>query len=168
MWKSDEYQVIGQPTSGIPMYKVECVAGGRTRILLRNLLLPLLEKIRQPGGLEVEDLPSSDEEEDEEDGMPGVTRAVTSIIRARRRNTTPQSSPTQQMKATGKYAFADQKSKVPSDFRQLSDRLNDESSEEVVHRLSILPHYSIRFYYNRKYVFPSGPYNIQRGRAQYS
>ena len=34
------------------------------------------------------------------------------------------------MKATGKDAFADLKSKVPSDFRQVSDRLNDESSEE--------------------------------------
>ena len=75
-WESDEYQVIEQPTSGIPMYKVECVAGGRTRILHRNLLLPLQGKIRQPGGLEVEDLPSTDGEEDEEDGMPGVTRAL--------------------------------------------------------------------------------------------
>ena len=74
------------------MYKVECVAGDRTRILHRNLLLPLQGKIRQPGGLEVEDLPSSDEEEDEEDGMPGLTRALQ--VRARRRNTTPQSSST--------------------------------------------------------------------------
>ena len=57
------------------MYKVECVAGGKTRILHRNLLLPLQRKIRQPGALEVEDLPSPDEEEDEDDGMPGVTRA---------------------------------------------------------------------------------------------
>ena len=30
-WESDEYQVIGQPTPGIPVYKVECVAGGRTK-----------------------------------------------------------------------------------------------------------------------------------------
>ena len=34
------------------------------------------------------------------------------------------------MKATGKDAFAGLKSKVPSDFRQLSESLNDESSEE--------------------------------------
>ena len=94
------------------MYKVECVAGGRTRILHRNLLLPLQGKIRQPGGMEVEDLPSPDEEEDEEDGMPGVTRAPQ--VRARNRNTTPQSSPTQQVKVSG----------------QLSDRLDEESSEE--------------------------------------
>ena len=56
--------------------------------------------------------------------MPGVTRAH--LLRARRRNTTPQSSPN---KATGKDVFADLKSKVPSDFRQLSDRLNGESSD---------------------------------------
>ena len=99
-WESDEYQVIGQLTSGIPVYKVECVAEGRTRILHRNLLLPLQGKIRQPGGLEVEDLPCPDEEEDEEDGMPGVTRAPQ--VRARRKDTTPQSSPTQQGRHLGK------------------------------------------------------------------
>ena len=69
-----------------------------------------------------------DEEEDEEDGMPEVTRAPR--VRARRRNIAPQSSPTQQVKATGKDAFADLKSKDSSDFRQLSDRLDDENSEE--------------------------------------
>ena len=39
-WESDEYQVIGQPSPGIPVYKVDSVAGGRTRVLHRNLLLP--------------------------------------------------------------------------------------------------------------------------------
>ena len=96
-WESDEYQVIGQPTPGIPVHKVQCAAGGRTRILHRNLLLPLQGKIRQSGGLQVEDLPSTDEEEDEEDGMPGAAGAPQ--VRARR-NTIPQSSPTQQEKAT--------------------------------------------------------------------
>ena len=102
-WESDEYQVIGQPTPCNPVYKVQCVAGGRIRILNRNLLLPLKGKIRQPSGLEVENLPSLDQEEDEEDWMPGVTRAPQ--VRTRRRNTTPQSSPTQLEKATGKVAF---------------------------------------------------------------
>ena len=119
---------MGQPTPGIPVYKVECVTGGRTRILHRNLLLPLQGKIRQPGGLEVENLPSPDEEEDEEGGMPWVTRAPQ--VRARRRVTPPQSSPTQPVKVTGKDALADLKSKDPSDFRQLSGQLDDESSEE--------------------------------------
>ena len=45
-WQSDEYQVIEQSTPGIPVYKVQCVAGGRTRILDRNLLLPLQGKTR--------------------------------------------------------------------------------------------------------------------------
>ena len=65
---------MGQPTPGIPVYKVQCVAGGWTRILHRNLLLPLQGNNRQLGGLEFEDLPSPEEEEDEEDGLHGVTR----------------------------------------------------------------------------------------------
>ena len=52
-WESDEYQVIGQPTPSIPVYNVEHFAGGRTRILHRNLLLPLQGKIRHPGRLKV-------------------------------------------------------------------------------------------------------------------
>ena len=104
-------------------------------ILHRNLLLLLQGKFSQPGGLEVEDLPSPDEEE----GMPGVTRAPQ--IRARRRNTTPQSSPTQQEKATGKDTFTDLKSKDPTDFRQLSDRLDaDESSAEELYTDSLTSH----------------------------
>ena len=52
-WESDEYQVIGQPTPGIPVYKVRSVAEGRTRALHRNLLLPLQGRVRQQGGQEV-------------------------------------------------------------------------------------------------------------------
>ena len=99
------------------MNKVECVAWVRTRILHRNLLLPLQGKIRQAGGLEVENFQNPDEEEDEDDGIPGVTRAPQ--VRARRRNTTPQSSPIQHVKASGKDASADLK----------SDMLDGESSE---------------------------------------
>ena len=40
-WESDEYQFIGQPNPGIPVYEVQNVAGDRTRILHQNLLLPL-------------------------------------------------------------------------------------------------------------------------------
>ena len=102
--------------------------GGRTRIQHRNLLLPLQDSIRQLGGLEVEDLQNADEEEDENDGMPGVTRVPQ--VRTRRRNITPLSSPIQHLKASGKDASADLKSRVPSDFRQFSDMLDGESSEE--------------------------------------
>ena len=60
-WESDEYQVIGQPNPGIPVYKVKSVAEGRTRVLHRNLLLPLQGRVRQQGGQEVEDLQSPEE-----------------------------------------------------------------------------------------------------------
>ena len=55
-WESDEYQVIGQPTPGIPVYEVKCIAGGKTRVLHCNLLLPLQGRIRQQEGQAVEDL----------------------------------------------------------------------------------------------------------------
>ena len=48
-WESDEYQDIEQPTPGIPVYKVKCIAGGRTRVLHCNLLLPLQGRLRQSG-----------------------------------------------------------------------------------------------------------------------
>ena len=127
-WESDENQVIGQPNSGIPMYKVESVAEGRTRVLHRNLLLPLQGRIRQPGGQEVEDFPSPKEEEDEDSGMPGVPKAPQ--VRSRRRHVSPQSKPTQHMVASDQDASADLKSKGSSDFRQLSDILHSEESSE--------------------------------------
>ena len=39
-WESDEYQVIGHPNPGIPVYKVKSVAEGRTRVLHRNNYCP--------------------------------------------------------------------------------------------------------------------------------
>ena len=101
---------------------------GRTRVLHRNLLLPLQGRIKQPGGLEVEDLQRPDEKEDEDSGMSGVPR--TPQVRTRRRNISPQSKPTQHMKASEQHVSADLKSKGPSDFRQLSDMLDDEESSE--------------------------------------
>ena len=128
-WESDECQVIRQPNSGIHVYKVESVAGSRTRVLHRNLLLPLQGRIRQPGGQEVEDLPGPEEEEDEDSGMPGVPKAPQ--MKARRRHVSPQSKPTQYMVASDQEASTELKSKGSSDFRQLSDMLySEESSEE--------------------------------------
>ena len=127
-WENDEYQVIGQPNPGIPVYKVDSVAGGRMRVLHRNLLLPLQGRIRKPGGQEVEDLQSPEGQEDEDSGMPGVPRAPQ--VRIRRKNDSPQSKPTQHMKASDQDASADLRSKGPSDFRQLSDMLNGEDSSE--------------------------------------
>ena len=110
------------------MYKVESAAGGRTRVLHRNLLLPLQGRIRQPGGQDVEDLQSPDEEEEEDSGMPSVPRVPQ--MRTRRRHVSPHSKPTQHMKASDEDASADLKSKGPSDFRQLSGILNGEESSE--------------------------------------
>ena len=142
-WESDEYQVIEQPNPGIPVYKVESVAGGRTRVLHRNLLLPLQGRIRQPGGQEVEDLPSPEEEEDEDSGMPGVPMAPQ--VRTRRRHVSPQSKPTQHMVASDQDASADLKSKGSSDFRQLSDVLHNEESsdEEELYTDSLISHTTV-------------------------
>ena len=126
-WKSDEYQVIGQPNPGIPVYKVKSVAEGRTRVLHQNLLLPLQGRVRQQGGQKVEDFPSPEEEE-EDSGMPGVHKA--SQVKTGRRHVSPQSKPSQHMEASGQDASADLKSRGSSDFRQLSDRLHSEDSSE--------------------------------------
>ena len=92
-WESDEYQVIGQPTPGIPVYEVKCIAGGRTRVLHCNLLLPLQGRIRQQGGQVVEDSLGPEEEEEEDSGLPGVPQAPQ--VSARKRPASPQEKPTQ-------------------------------------------------------------------------
>ena len=42
-WEDEEYQ----PNPGVPVYDVKSIAGGRPRVLHRNLLLPLQGRIRQ-------------------------------------------------------------------------------------------------------------------------
>ena len=74
-WESDEYQVIEQPTPGISVYKVKCIAGGRTRVLHHNLLLPLQGRLRQSEGQVGMDTPDPEEEEEEDSGLPGVPQA---------------------------------------------------------------------------------------------
>ena len=71
-WESDEYQVIEQPNPGIPVYKVKCIAGGRTRVLHRNLLLPLQGRLRQSEGQVGIDTPDPEEEEEEDSRLPGA------------------------------------------------------------------------------------------------
>ena len=121
-WESDEYQVIGQPNPGIPVYEVKSVAGGRTRVLHQNLLLPLQGRVRQQGGQEVEDPQSPEEEEEEESGIPGVPKGPK--VKTGRRHVSPQGKPTQHMEASSQDASADLKSRDSSDFRLLSDRLH--------------------------------------------
>ena len=56
-WENGEYQVMGQPTPNIP---VKSVAGGRTRVLHRNLLLPLQGRLRQEDGMRGEGISDSE------------------------------------------------------------------------------------------------------------
>ena len=70
-WEDEEYQVVDQPTPGDPVYAVKSIAGGRPRVLHRNLLLPLQGRIRQEGRVGEEG--SSDSKG--EDEMSEVARA---------------------------------------------------------------------------------------------
>ena len=42
--------MVDQPTPGVPVYVVKSIAGGRPRVLHRNLLLPLQGRIREESG----------------------------------------------------------------------------------------------------------------------
>ena len=103
-WENEEYQVVGQPTPGVPVYTVQSVAGGRTRVLHRNLLLPLQGRIRQEGGRKGEGISDSEDEEEGGDEMPKVDGAAHGRPR---RSTRPEAIPTQQREASGKDASAD-------------------------------------------------------------
>ena len=90
-WESGEYQVVGQPTPGVPVYSVKSVAGGKIKVLHRNLLLPLQGRIRQAGGSVEEGITDYDGEEEGGGVMPKVAR----VSKGRPRVTTkPQASPT--------------------------------------------------------------------------
>ena len=90
-WESGEYQVVDQSTPGVPIYSVKSVAGGKTRVLHRNLLLPLQGRVRQLGGSVEEGITVSDEEEEGGGVMPKVARASKGRPRV---TTKPQASPT--------------------------------------------------------------------------
>ena len=64
-WESGEYQVVGQPTPGVPVYTVKSLSGGQDpRFLHKNLLLPFHGRIRQEGKpVEGESTGSEEEEE---------------------------------------------------------------------------------------------------------
>ena len=61
-WEEEEYQVVDQPTPGVPVYVVKSIAGGRPRVLHRNLLLPLQGRIRQEDVTREESGPDSESE----------------------------------------------------------------------------------------------------------
>ena len=138
-WESDEYQVIVQPNPDIPVYEVKSVAGGRTRVLHHNLLLPLQGRLRQQGGQEVEDPQGPEEEEEEDSGLPGVHEAPQG--KAGKRPASPQEKPTQHLEASRQDASADLKSKDSSDFRLLPESLlTVDSSDDKVYTDSLTSH----------------------------
>ena len=73
-WEDREYQVVDQPTPGIPVYTVKCLTGGQTKVLHRNLLLPLQGRLRQEGETVGEGVTDSEEEEEEKAVTPCVAR----------------------------------------------------------------------------------------------
>ena len=74
-WESGEYQVVGQPTPGVPVYTVKSLSGGRTKVLHRNLLLPLQGRTRQEGEVVEGESTDSEEEERERAVRPQAARA---------------------------------------------------------------------------------------------
>ena len=100
--------MVGQPTPGIPVYTVQGVAGGRTRVLHRNLLLPLQGRVRQQGGIKGEGISDSEDKKEGGDEMPKVAGAPQGRPR---QSTKPKASPTQQ-EASGKDASADLESEA--------------------------------------------------------
>ena len=104
-WESDEYQVIGQPNPGIHVYEVKCIAGGKTRVLHYNLLLPLQGRIRQQEGQMGIDHLSPEEEEEEDSGLPGVPQAPQ--VQTGRKPASPQLKPTPLSEASKQEASAD-------------------------------------------------------------
>ena len=137
-WESDEYQVIGQPNPGIPVYEVKCIAGGKTRVLHQNLLLPLQGRIRQQGGQVGIDPLGPEEEEEEDSGLPGMPQAPQ--VQAGRRPASPQLKPTQPREASRQDA-SDDLSKNSSTCRLVPESLFTlDSSDDEVYTDSLTSH----------------------------
>ena len=78
--EDEEYQVVDQPTPGIPVYVVKSLAGGRPRVLHRNLLLPLQGRMRQEGATK-DDSDSEDEASDIPQATHGRPKKATPLRR---------------------------------------------------------------------------------------
>ena len=74
---------MDQPTPGIPVYTVKSLSGGQTKVLHRNLLLPLQGRLRQEGETVAEGVTDSEEEEEERVVVPYVTRAPKGCSRSK-------------------------------------------------------------------------------------
>ena len=137
-WESDEYQVIGQPTPGIPVYEVKCIAEGKTRVLHCNLLLPLQGRIKQQEGQAIEDTLGPGEEEEEDSRLPGVPQ--TPQVKAGKRLASPQPKPITPREASRQDASVDL-SKDSSTFRLLPESLLTlKSSDDELYTDSLTSH----------------------------
>ena len=137
-WESDEYQVIDQPTPGIPVYKVKCIAGGRTRVLHCNLLLPLQGRLRQSEGQVGIDTPDPEEEEEEDSGLPGVPQAPQAQVG--KGPPSPQTKPTPPSEAS-KQDASDESSRKTSTSKLVPESLFTlDSSDDEVYTDSLTSH----------------------------
>ena len=137
-WESDEYQVIEQPTPGIPVYKVKCIAGGKTRVLHCNLLLPLQGRLRQSEGQVGIDTPDPEEEEEEDSGLPGVPQAPQ--VQAGKGPSPSQTKPTQPSEAS-KQDASDDLSKESSSSKPVPESLFTlDSSDDEMYTDSLTSH----------------------------
>ena len=133
-WESNEYQVIEQPTPGIPVYKVKCIAGGRTRVLHHNLLLPLQGRLRQSEGQVGIDTPDPEEEEEEDNGLPGVPQAPQA--QAGKGPLPPQTKPTPPNEAS-KQDASDELSRITSSKHVPESLFTLDSSDDEVYTDSL-------------------------------
>ena len=81
---------MDQPTSGVPIYAVKCIAGGRPRIMHRNLLLPFQGGIRQEGGI-------GGERGSDSEGEDEAPKVAISPCERSKRTIKPHVNPTQQV-----------------------------------------------------------------------
>ena len=134
-WESDGYQIIEQPTSGIPVYKVKCIAGGKTRVLHCNLLLPLQDRLRHPEGQVGIDTPDPEEEDS---GLPGVPQAPQ--VQAGKGPSSSQIKPTQPSEAS-KQEASDNLFKESSYSKHVPESLFTlDSSDDEVYTDSLTSH----------------------------
>ena len=75
-WEDREYQVVDQPTPGIPVYTVQSLTESQTKVLHKNLLLPLQGRLRQEGETVGEGVTDSEGEEEEKAVTPCVARTL--------------------------------------------------------------------------------------------
>ena len=138
-------QVIEQPNPGIPVYKVKCIAGGRSRVLHCNLLLPLQGRLRQSEGQVGIDTLDPEEEEEEDSRLPGAPQ--TPQAQVGKGPSPPQTKPTKPTPPSeaSKQDASDESSRKSSTSEHVPERLLtlDSSDDEVYTDSLTSPHHSI-------------------------